>query len=389
MENYLNSLQSFFDHSNCLNLSGEPIDVISNFLYTEGENIYRSILQPVIMYAGLLGNIAFVAVVLIVPYMHTVTNMYLTSLAIADVIFLAVYPGHETWIWYASPIRGDVSPLGKVGCPVVHFIVSVSYCSSLFTITLVTLERFFGICYPLKHRVLAGRKRTMKLITASWCIAVVLGFLYSLLSFKMKTYCIIWPDIDTFKNYPKYFGRCSEISSSLTPYLRVFYLLMFCTVTLGNIVLYIIIMKRMNMRTKTKAHTVSVQQATKIRNAVGKMLILNGAVFFLCQAPYQIVSIIIYVGEYVELGETTTEQLTISLWINNLLLCINSGINPVIYNISNPRCRKAFVEVFTGRYFCRQERDTVMTNTVTMGMTYPVHRNKEENPVVLVAASRI
>ncbi len=224
-------------------------------------------------------------------------------------------------------------------------------------ITLVTSERFLGICYPLKHRLLAGKQRTARLIAGSWLLSIIMGILFSLLSFKLKVYCIIWPKQDTFTDFPTEFGRCQALDSHLAPYLRVFFTLTFFLVTFGNIIMYVLIMRQMHKRIKSRGNSAIISNALQDRNSVGKMLILNGLVFFICQTPFQVISVITLIGDYVQYTKYTTEHLAISLWIISLLLCINSMINPLIYNISNPRCRKAFKYVFTGKYFCKRKKD--------------------------------
>ncbi len=92
METYLNDFPTLGNESKCFNLTGESMDWIQSFGYTKGESIYRSVIQPVIMYSGMLGNLSFISVFVLVSWMHSVTNMYLASLAVADLIFLGVFP---------------------------------------------------------------------------------------------------------------------------------------------------------------------------------------------------------------------------------------------------------------------------------------------------------
>ena len=58
------------------------------YVYTPLEKIVNTYILPVIMAVGLLTNIAFLFVVARVHRMRTVVNVYLVSLAFADILFL-------------------------------------------------------------------------------------------------------------------------------------------------------------------------------------------------------------------------------------------------------------------------------------------------------------
>ncbi|KAL3086078.1 hypothetical protein niasHS_008135 [Heterodera schachtii] len=94
---------------------------------------------------GIIGNIFVVIVVRTVPGMITPTNCYLMSLAISDCIFLlSAAPVELSFLhvdWYA---------FGSIGCKVLSFLPFLGINSSSMSITAFTVERFIGICYPLR-----------------------------------------------------------------------------------------------------------------------------------------------------------------------------------------------------------------------------------------------
>ena len=141
------------------------------------ENAALAFVQPTISIIGLILNSTFIYVVIRSKVMHTITNFYLLNLAIADSIFL-VYGGSAGFMLYMhSNIRLNMAFGGRAVCIYDTLIKYTAYFTSLFTVSVVTLERYLAICHPLMHLRIASRRRTRKLITCCW----VIGFCAALL----------------------------------------------------------------------------------------------------------------------------------------------------------------------------------------------------------------
>lgn len=103
--------------------------------------IYRvvgSVLVGVIFVVGLVGNALVVAVVTRTRTMHTPTNWYLVSLALADIILLVSAP-LPTLVEYHLLI--DEWVFGRVGCCVMVFMQYLGVNQSSLSITAFTVER--------------------------------------------------------------------------------------------------------------------------------------------------------------------------------------------------------------------------------------------------------
>ena len=76
-----------------------------------------------------------------------------------------------------TPIRH-----GDIFVTIVVYFYTTWFCflSSLFFVTLVSLERYLVICHPIKHHLLKGTKRTVKLI----CIVFVGSFVFMSVTFS-------------------------------------------------------------------------------------------------------------------------------------------------------------------------------------------------------------
>ena len=98
---------------------------------------------------GIIGNILVVLVVWKVPGMKTPTNCYLVSLALSDCLFfLATTP---TELNYLHTVPGTYI-FGSIGCAIFSYAPYLAINASSLSITAFTIERFIGICYPLRAR---------------------------------------------------------------------------------------------------------------------------------------------------------------------------------------------------------------------------------------------
>ncbi|KAK2148294.1 hypothetical protein LSH36_504g02013 [Paralvinella palmiformis] len=119
----------------------------------------------IIFAVGLVGNAMVVIVVLRTRSMHTPTNCYLVSLAIADVLLLISAP-LPTIVEYFLII--DQFVLGPVGCALMVFTQYLGINVSSLSITAFTVERYIAICHPMKAQTMCTVRRAKRIIVALW-----------------------------------------------------------------------------------------------------------------------------------------------------------------------------------------------------------------------------
>jgi len=139
-----------------INATAEPIYPAEYY-----DPIYRvvgSLLVGLIFVVGLVGNALVVAVVTRTRSMHTPTNWYLVSLALADVILLVSAP-LPTLVEYHLLI--DEWVFGRVGCSAMVFMQYLGVNLSSLSITAFTVERYLSLILNrvtvkhVKHRLRA------------------------------------------------------------------------------------------------------------------------------------------------------------------------------------------------------------------------------------------
>lgn len=150
---------------------------------------------------GITGNVLVCYVVCRNKAMHTVTNLFITNLALSDILlcFLAVpftpmYTFLERWIF------------GNLLCHMVPYAQGVSVYISTLTLTSIAMDRFVVIIYPFRHRMKLAT--CISLITSIWIISLMLtlpyGLYVSLNNYEDPNinYCEEdWPDEVTRKVY--------------------------------------------------------------------------------------------------------------------------------------------------------------------------------------------
>ncbi len=295
--------------------------------------------------------------------MRTITNFYLANIAVADVIFLTTASGVYFACLAKSSLIEDAPFESSIGCTLNFLPCLTCYFGSMILVTLVTLERFYAICFPLHHRSISGKGRTVKLVIISWLISLVLGSASVTGYGHHATYCFIWPETEEFIDIPMIKNTCTGFSNFFWVFSTGAETLPFLLTLFANIVMYAFIIKTLGKRSIIKSEaTAQEMQMKRIRYQVAFMLIINGSLFFLCQAPYRIVAIENFTLEITGVKFLSKRLHDSLLAFGRTLFFVNSAINPLVYNAVSSFYRQAFKEAF----YCKGKTEAkLVTNTVS------------------------
>ncbi|XP_018522400.1 leukotriene B4 receptor 1 [Lates calcarifer] len=248
---------------------------------------------------GAPGNLLVIWTILrhVKPRSHTV--VLILHLAAADLLVLITLP-----LWIYSLVHTWV--LGLVSCKALVYIIRVCMFSSIFFITLMSVERFLAICHPFVMMHLKTKKLMNKCLVLLWLLAFLLG-IPALLTLHLET-------DGTEQCFIKEFS--SEIQT----------ITFFCLETLGGFVVPFIVL--------SICYCLVAAQLRKMHyNTKQKSMVLVHTVviaFTLCWLPYHIINIIdlvcILSGEH----ECVTLPQSI-VYSAGALVFISSSVNPVLY----------------------------------------------------------
>ncbi|XP_038054907.1 neuropeptides capa receptor-like [Patiria miniata] len=316
------------------------------FLYSQIDIFFLTVFLPIVMVVGVLDNAAFIYVVLRIPRMHTVTNCYLVGLSVADIIFLVFAIGSRLWCYVRSPIVGDDNPLGLAGCRLNQFMVNTSYFASLFFITLVSWERFNGVCRPHKRR--DSKLMVLASVVLSTTVSGILAASL-LVSYGVESYdCITWPSSPKYTDWPDRRMFCGVAFPWADKFTYATQTVPFFVSLIANTFLYYRIIHGLDQsirRTQQSNHRKSRDSST--RNQVARMLVINGVALFALLAPFEIMSLFSLIAMFRE-GEfiLDLDVRQVVVYIARVLSYLNSIVNPIIYTVFSSRYREAFQIAF-------------------------------------------
>uniref|UniRef100_A0A8C5F5G9 Gastrin/cholecystokinin type B receptor n=1 Tax=Gadus morhua TaxID=8049 RepID=A0A8C5F5G9_GADMO len=137
----------------------------------------RIVLYSLIFLLSVLGNTLIIAVLVRNRRMRTVTNLFLLSLAVSDLmVSLVCIP----FTLIPNLMRNFVFGAGM--CKLVMYFMGVSVSVSTFNLMAISLERYSAICNPLTSRTWQTKSHAVKVISATWAASLILMLPYPISS---------------------------------------------------------------------------------------------------------------------------------------------------------------------------------------------------------------
>ena len=294
-------------------------DVTSNSLV----NLVFYIFYANIFAFGVFGNVLVCFVVARNRQMQTVTNLFITNLALSDVLlcalavpFTPLYTFLGRWIF------------GRTLCHLVPYAQGVSVYISTFTLTSIAIDRFMVIIYPFHPRMKI--EVCLAVIVGIWIIALLFTLPYGLYMHLEEpyTYCEEhWPN----ERFRKIFSSITSILQFVLP----FFIIAFC---------YICVSIKLNDRARTKpgAKTSQREEIDRERKKrTNRMLIAMVAVFGISWLPLNIINVI---DDFYSLANDWTYY-RICFFMTHCLAMSSTCYNPFLYAWLNDNFRKEFKQV--------------------------------------------
>ncbi|XP_034267341.1 cholecystokinin receptor type A isoform X2 [Pantherophis guttatus] len=145
--------------------------------FKELDQTVRIFLYSLIFLLSILGNTLVITVLIRNKRIRTVTNLFLLSLAISD-LMLCFFCMPFTLI----PNLLEDFIFGSSLCKITSYFMGVSVSVSTFTLVAISLERYSAICKPLQSRVWQTKSHALKVIAAIWGLSFVIMTPYPIYS---------------------------------------------------------------------------------------------------------------------------------------------------------------------------------------------------------------
>ncbi|XP_064620046.1 neuromedin-K receptor-like isoform X2 [Lineus longissimus] len=285
---------------------------------------------------AVIGNGAVIVVIIRNRRMQTVTNLFIANMACADVFIGIISIPFQ---FHAALLQKWV--LAAFMCPLAPFVQVLTVNVSIFTLMIISIDRYFAVIHPLKHRV--SKYIAKIIIGVTWTFAGVSSIPWILFNKvqieqddsdpgKNKSYCAdTWPDLRWRKTYTLYLVVIQYImplSVIMCAYCRIGYKI---------------------WGAKTPGFAVDSQDRIISHNKrkVIKMLIVVVALFALCWLPLQAYHLLAEIDERVN----QYKYINIIWFCSNWLAMSNSCYNPFIYGLLSEKYKRAFRQLFA-QCFC-------------------------------------
>lgn len=117
---------------------------------------------------GIIGNSLVITVILARPRTRNITNLFLLSLASADLLLVLVCVPVKCATYFSYTWR-----MGAFLCIFTHYTQTVSMVCSVMTLTVMSIERFVAIVYPLRARSICTVRHARVVIGVIWILSCV------------------------------------------------------------------------------------------------------------------------------------------------------------------------------------------------------------------------
>ena len=292
------------------------------FVADEWKIIARSI-YIIIFIFGTVGNLLTCYIIISRKFMRRVIHIYTFNLAVSDLAVILLYIPVEM-------VRNENDlkwTMGASMCKISYIVTPTSLISSVCTLVAITLDRHRGVTKPFKWRG-DSKKLLWYSIPAIWFIAITSC---SPLFYYAKTvkgngayYCI-----------EKWTSKVHE---------RVYWITMFFVMVVVPLLIIIIANAHMIYVMKKLSSSVNhsdMEQHKQHRRMI-RMVVALVLVYALCSSPQHIVFF------WFQFGNLESQR-DLSMHIfkaANLMVIVQSAINPVIYGTGRKDFKGAFKNIF-------------------------------------------
>ena len=308
------------------------------------------VLIPMITILGIIANLVFLFTVIRLHRMRNSLNAFLGNLAVADILFLSIACMWYLTIYSRSPLLYDMPVTSAFGCVVMNVPFYFGHLASMGFITLISFERFYAVCYPIRHRAIKRQKRTILLVTVTWVVALGIALLFIPSFSKNSTLCVTWPNSDQFEDIPNSYTVCSYNSYHFAVVPELILSITFTIVLMINFFLNGSIICTISVSSRSIESTSNARQIN--RNTFRKVtlvLAVNTLIYFLFQTPYRIQTIEVIISTLLKKPIMNFETgIGSTLWIvSELCMFLNSAINPLIFAVGSRFYRQGFRDALT------------------------------------------
>nr|XP_060640395.1 somatostatin receptor type 5 [Anolis sagrei ordinatus] len=291
---------------------------LPGFPSSDIRSIFIPIIYLLVCAIGLSGNALVIYVVVRYTTMKTVTNIYILNLAIADVLFMLGLP------FLATQNAISYWPFGTSMCRLVTAFDGINQFTSIFCLTVMSLDRYLAVVHPLKSTVWR-RPKVAKLISlAVWTfsfLVVLPMIIFADVQETLHTCNMSWPD--PVEIWSAVFIIYTSVLGFFGP------LLVIC-------LCYLLIV----IKVKSSGIRVGSTRRRRTERKVTRMVVIIVVVFIFCWLPFYVLNIVNLIFILPE------EPVLVGVFSFVVILSYaNSCANPILYAFLSDNFKQSFQKV--------------------------------------------
>ncbi|AWP17088.1 putative delta-type opioid receptor-like [Scophthalmus maximus] len=272
----------------------------------------------VVFVVGFIGNCLVMYVIIrYVQKMKTATNIYIFNLALADALVTTTMPFQST------DYLLNTWPFGEVVCKVFISIDYYNMFTSIFTLTMMSVDRYVAVCHPVKALDFRTPIKAKMINVCIWILSSAAGI-------------------------PAFILGGTQTNSDITecalqfpePYVYWDTLMKVCVFVFAFIVPVLIITvcySLMVLRLKSVRMLSGSREKDRNLRRITRLVVVVVAVFVVCWTP---IHIFILIKALVSVPETTAVMAAYFFCV--ALGYTNSSLNPVLYAFLDENFKRCF-----------------------------------------------
>ncbi|XP_029958627.1 opioid receptor, delta 1b [Salarias fasciatus] len=267
---------------------------------------------------GLLGNVLVMYGVVRYTKMKTATNIYIFNLALADALATSTLP------FQSAKYLMSTWPFGELLCKVIIAIDYYNMFTSIFTLTMMSVDRYVAVCHPVKALDFRTPAKAKLINVCIWILASAVGVPVMVMAITEekdgRTICKLkFPEPDLY--WDTVTKVCVFIFAFVVPVLVI-------TVCYG---LMILRLKSVRLLSGSKEKDRNLRRITR-------MVLVVVAAFIVCWTP---IHLFIIVRTVVSVDDKSL-LVTASWHLCIALGYANSSLNPVLYAFLDENFKRCF-----------------------------------------------
>ncbi|XP_047655460.1 pyroglutamylated RF-amide peptide receptor [Phacochoerus africanus] len=286
---------------------------------------------------ALFGNALVVYVVIRSKAMRTVTNIFICSLAVSDLLI--------TFFCIPVTMLQNISDKwlgGAFICKMVPFVQSTAIVTEILTMTCIAVERHQGLVHPFKMKWQYTNRRAFTMLGVVWLVAVIIGspmwhvqrleIKYDFLYEKEHVCCLEeW----TSPVHQKIYTTFILVILFLLP-------LMVMLILYSKIGYELWIKKRVGDGSVLRTiHGKEMSKIARKKKRAVIMMVTVVALFAVCWAPFHVIHMMIEYSNFEK--EYTDVTIKMIFAIVQIIGFSNSICNPIVYAFMNENFKKNFL----------------------------------------------